>query len=203
MAGLFFEGFEWLGSSTDKDDATTWLEKVWLTVTIGSGATDAFVTTRTGNHGIELDSGHSIRSAKLRQPDDSDTTLIFGFYIETPATFTNLLAVMRGLCGEAVQFQWETNNDGTLEFFRGTSSSLGSSTFAFSGSTKYYVEFKVVVADGTGGSMEMKVADLTSDENAAPATEWTISGVDTRGSTVSSETSWDSIQLLSWNNDTR
>jgi hypothetical protein len=165
---------------------------------IGTGTGQPLVTSRTGFQGLQLDAGHDFRTRKLRNPDDT-TTLIFGFFITTPPTFGGLLDILWIVCGQTVQCGFESNSDGTLDFQRGTSGPLGTSTFAFSTDTDYYVEFKIVIADGTGGSMEMKVADLTTNgESAETNLEWTISGVDTRGSTNVDETSWDSIHFYPW-----
>lgn len=199
MALLWCEGWEWLSGTATRDQLnpvmTTWYP-IW---DIGTGTGQPLVTTRTGFQGLQLDTNHNFRTRKLRNPDDANTTLIFGFFITTPPTIDGLNDIILIVCGQSIQCSFESNTDGTLDFFRGISVNLGTSTFAFSTSTDYYIEFKIVIADGTSGSMEMKVADITANGDAAETvTEWTITGVDTRGSIETDETSWDAISFLGW-----
>jgi len=193
------EGFEWLASITYNDFKTE-MARWWHNYDTGSGVSDAMNATRTGFVGLALASGgQDWAFRKYRQPDDTDNTFIIGMYVETPSSFSNFTDILRVWCGENPQFTFETNSDGTLDFQRGSATILGTSTFAFSTNTKYYIEIKVVIADGTGGSMEMKVADLSSDEDAATTTEWTVTGVDTKNTTSAFEANWDWLQIWAWN----
>lgn len=199
MALLWCEGWEWLSGTATRDQInpimTTWYP-VW---DIGTGTGQPLVATRTGYQGLQLDTGHDFQTRKLRDPDDTNKTLIFGFYLTTPGAFGNNLEILRVLCGQAVQCSFEINTAGTLDFQRGVSVVLDTSTYAFSVSNDYYVEFKIVIGDGTDGSMEMRVADITaSGDNTETAVEWTVTDVDTRGSTQSDETSWDAIHYFPW-----
>jgi len=198
MALLHLEGFEWLSSIT-RDNLTTEMDRWWSWSDTGTGASDAMQTSRTGYVGLALTAiSQDWTFRKHRQPDDADNTLVIGMFIKTPTVLSSFTEILRAYAGESVQFSFQSNSDGTLDFYRGTGSLLGTSTFAFSANTKYYVEFKVVVGDGTNGSMEMWVADLSSDDDTVTAQEWTITSVDTRSSTSAYETSWDAVQLFSW-----
>jgi hypothetical protein len=196
MALLWLEGFEWSNVSAAAADVATAMSRYYSSVDIPAAGTPV-VATRTGYVGLQLPIGDSFATPFLREPDDADNTCIFGFYLKTGTNFANLQDFIYIRTATVIHCGLEWNSDGTLDFQLGTSGSLDTSTFAFATNTEYYVEFKIVIGDGTNGSLEMRVADLTSDEDAVPTTEWTVANVDTRNSTHANETSWNRVHFLS------
>lgn len=195
MTMVFVEGFEWLGSSISETDAETYLTKFWFEADLD--ASTPIATSRGSSVGAYMDlTSHNLLTRKIQAPD-GDTTCIVGFYWKTPTTWFNGGDFLRIICGGNIQCYFEIQSGGTMDFRRG-GTSLGVSTYALANDNEYYIEVKVVVGDGTSGSMEMKIADLTAaaDPDADTATEWTISGVDTRNSTENGETAWDAVQFL-------
>jgi hypothetical protein len=195
MSLLFCDGFEWIGAAVSEANVETALKFFYSNADVG---TNGLSTSRGSLRGPDLTSTtHFLLPRKLQQPD-GNTTLIFGFYMKTPGSWFNGGDLWRVVCGDSTQCLFDINSaDDTINFKRGATT-LGTSTYALTVNTEFYIEIKIVISDGTGGSMEMKAIDLTSaaDDDAATASEWTISGVDTRNSTSASETAWDTIQFI-------
>lgn len=192
MAMLFCEGFEWLTSSTTRTEWETYGLRYWYGMNMSGASSTPFVTSRGTDIGLELDNSNAITTMKLQDPD-GDTTLVFGFYYKTPATFSagNWVQIF---CGVNEQCVLEINTDGTVDFLN-SSTILATSTYAFSTSNEYYIEFKIVISDSVG-TIDMKVADLTANgDDTDPSSEWSASGLDSRRSTVASETAWDQVSF--------
>lgn len=192
------EGFEWLGSGITNANAEKYLKKFWYSAEVDTAT--PLSTSRGSLIGAYMDlTSHTLLTRKLQHPTTGDTTCIVGFYWKTPNAWFGGADFLRIYCGGTDQCFFEMNGSatGTMNFRRG-GTTLGTSSYALATNNEYYIEIKVVIADGTGGSMEMKIADITAaaDDDAETVSEWTISGVDTKDSSVTGETAWDQIQFF-------
>ena len=204
MSLLMIEGFEWLNATVSRDDIEPELLKhqYWF-ADFGSGATDVVVPTRTGLQGLEFGDSHDFYTRKLQAlGSGADKTLIIGFYMKTPATFLAGSVFLQILATADLQVELECASAGSstaIKLNRSSSTLLSTSVWTMSASTEYYFEFKFVF-DDTTGSIEMKVADLTSDEEAETTTEWTATGLDTVNSTSSPwRDGWDQVRFHGMN----
>ena len=194
MSLLLIEGFEHLNNAFTDTQVNDELYKMNFNApSVGNGAV---VTSRTGFQGIELDNGDSIRTNKLQDPT-GNTTVLIGFFWRTPSSFATNRDLLYIYGGQTIQCGVRTTGtSGAVQFRRGTTTTLGTSSYTFSASNDYYVEFKIVV-DDSSGSLEMRVADLTANgDDSFCSSEWTVSSVDSRAATTSDETSWDSVRIF-------
>jgi hypothetical protein len=182
MAMLFIDGFGWAGASVTHDEFNVDILRFYDARVLPTGSGDALATTRGSFKGIQLDAANTnyISTIDLQDGTTGSLVCVIGFYIKTPAVLSGPAQWWRVYNGPFIQCDLLMNTGGTVTFRRGAGTALGTSTFTFAGNTEYYVEFEATVGDSPNGSLVMKVADLTSDDNAETSIEFTVSGVDTR-----------------------
>lgn len=131
---LFMDGFDHM--------VTADLTKKWNSV--GATATVSATAGRGGGGALQLNTNSSTSSVTKTIP--AGAAFVLGFRFSTPAFVSMQLASF--LDAGTNQCELRLNADGTLSVSRnGTALTSGTTAFALSLNTSYYIEWKVTIAD--------------------------------------------------------
>lgn len=142
MALRFMDGFDHY--------ATADITKKWTSITGGSVTINAGTGRRSsGSMSISLGSANGVSKTL-----DAQATWIVGVAVNYTTFPTNNVGLLRFLDAGTLQCSLLVNPDGTLSVVRGSGTAVtgGTSTFALSANTFYYIEMKVTIADSIGAN---------------------------------------------------
>lgn len=174
MALLFFDGFDHFGTN-DLLYKWTGVSDTLPTISSSYGRNGNGAYIEWSNRGI------------YRNITAGSTTIIFGVAVRFTTTFTSsaghIYCIMQAQKSAAGQCHVGVNSSGHVVFYRGDGTVIQEGTTNLSFNVWYYVEAKIVVATGTGGSYTVRINE---------AQEFTGSGVNTAQTGVAG---WDRIWI--------
>lgn len=155
MALQWFDGFDHYGATETNMTAGLWAEvqNSWTLVT---------TTPRTGTHCLQL-SGTSSNLRRTLSSPQLTCGVGFGAYMTALPSNNNERLVAFRDTDNAIQVQFKVDTTGTISAYRGTAPTnlLGTSTVQVVANAWNHLEFKVVIASGTGGSVEARLNGVT------------------------------------------
>ena len=175
MALLFIDGFDHYGNGANPVSFGKWGFTDYLP---GNTKNDR---VRTGTHSHYFG---GVSDNMITKPLTASGGVIVGVAVNGNAPWStggNLIEIREGT---TIHLAIGITVDGKLTVKLGGSTVLATGASALAATNWYYVEFKAIIADGTGGSYDLRVDGVP---------ELTASGIDTRNGGTTGQ--WDRIRI--------